>query len=123
MRYGTAAAHGGRGGAAGRLPEGRADQASAAHAIPQREVSTVRSAGRVTLPGRENFTSHPRVVPSTRRPLSDGHVAEPGLAVVDVAATDNETAFGHDSSGVLLSCSGAQKGLQGAADDVLCEVG
>ncbi|KAF3470119.1 hypothetical protein GL259_00115 [Streptomyces sp. Tu 3180] len=27
------------------------------------------------------------------RPINDGHVAEPGLAVVEVAAADDETAF------------------------------
>ncbi|MER7485112.1 DUF6207 family protein [Streptomyces sp. NPDC126497] len=27
------------------------------------------------------------------RPLNDAHVAEPGLAVVEVAAADDETAF------------------------------
>ncbi|OSC47542.1 hypothetical protein B5181_42210 [Streptomyces sp. 4F] len=27
------------------------------------------------------------------KPINDGHVAEPGLAVVEVAAADDETAF------------------------------
>ncbi|MEV7789695.1 DUF6207 family protein [Streptomyces sp. NPDC088106] len=27
------------------------------------------------------------------RPINDGHVAEPGLAVVEVTAVDDETAF------------------------------
>ncbi|WP_190100625.1 DUF6207 family protein [Streptomyces griseoflavus] len=27
------------------------------------------------------------------RPINDGHVAEPGLAVVEIAAADDETAF------------------------------
>ena len=27
------------------------------------------------------------------KPINDGHVAEPGLAVVEVAAADGETAF------------------------------
>jgi len=47
---------------------------------------------RVTLPGRENFSRRPSVVPGMR-PINDAHVAEPGLAVVEVAADDDRTAF------------------------------
>ncbi|GAA0679889.1 hypothetical protein GCM10009536_07740 [Streptomyces thermocarboxydus] len=47
---------------------------------------------RVTLPGRENSSRRPSVVPDMR-PINDAHVAEPGLAVVEVAAADDQTAF------------------------------
>ncbi|WP_231158367.1 DUF6207 family protein [Streptomyces sp. CNZ748] len=47
--------------------------------------------GRVTLPGRKNAGRYECVVPGMK-PINDGHVAEPGLAVVEVAA-DDETAF------------------------------
>ncbi|MFI0507544.1 DUF6207 family protein [Streptomyces albogriseolus] len=47
---------------------------------------------RVTLPGRENSSRQPSVVPGMK-PLNDAHVAEPGLAVVEVAAADDQTAF------------------------------
>lgn len=44
------------------------------------------------LPGRENFGGRRSVV-SGMRPINDAPVAEPGLAVVEVAAADDETAF------------------------------
>ncbi|WP_432101304.1 DUF6207 family protein [Streptomyces sp. WAC 04229] len=47
----------------------------------------------MTLPERENFGGHRRVVPGMK-PINEAHVAEPGLAVVEVAAADDETAFG-----------------------------
>ncbi|MGA5711342.1 DUF6207 family protein [Streptomyces cellulosae] len=47
---------------------------------------------RVTLPGRENSNKRPSVVPGMR-PINDAHVAEPGLAVVEVEAADDQTAF------------------------------
>ncbi|MEU5524859.1 DUF6207 family protein [Streptomyces sp. NPDC047860] len=46
----------------------------------------------MTLPGQENFGRRWSVVPGMR-PINDAHVAEPGLAVVEVAAADDETAF------------------------------
>jgi hypothetical protein len=48
--------------------------------------------GRVTLPGRANPDRLGCVVPGMK-PINDGHVAKPGLAVVEVAAADDETAF------------------------------
>ncbi|MDQ1013473.1 hypothetical protein QFZ43_000022 [Streptomyces afghaniensis] len=48
--------------------------------------------GRVNTPGSENFCGRPRVV-LFMRPIADAHVAEPGLAVVEVAAADDETAL------------------------------
>ncbi|MER5700111.1 DUF6207 family protein, partial [Streptomyces mirabilis] len=48
--------------------------------------------GRVMLPGTENCRQRQRVVPGMRAIL-DAHVAEPGLAVVEIAATDDATAF------------------------------
>ncbi len=47
---------------------------------------------RVTLPGRENSSRRPSVEPDMR-PINDAHVAEPELAVVEVAAADDQTAF------------------------------
>jgi hypothetical protein len=44
------------------------------------------------LPGGENFGRRRNVVPGMR-PINDAHVAEPGLAVVEVAAADDQTAF------------------------------
>ncbi|MFB9534593.1 DUF6207 family protein, partial [Streptomyces violaceus] len=41
--------------------------------------------GRVNTPGSENFCGRRRVVPGMRQ-IADAHVAEPGLAVVEVAA-------------------------------------
>lgn len=40
----------------------------------------------------ENFGGGQRVVPFMRE-INEAHVAVPGLAVVDVAAADDETAF------------------------------
>ncbi|MEU9189449.1 DUF6207 family protein [Streptomyces sp. NPDC048484] len=47
--------------------------------------------GRVKLPEWENFCGRRRVVPYMR--INEAHVARPGLAVVEVAAADDETAF------------------------------
>ncbi|MFB7600404.1 DUF6207 family protein [Streptomyces sp. NPDC056160] len=41
---------------------------------------------------RENFRARQRVVPYMRQ-INDAHVARPGLAVVEVAATDDATVF------------------------------
>jgi hypothetical protein len=46
----------------------------------------------VKTPGAENFCGLRRVVPGMRE-ITDAHVAEPGLAVVEVAAADDETAL------------------------------
>ncbi|MGA4966948.1 DUF6207 family protein [Streptomyces pseudogriseolus] len=46
----------------------------------------------MTLPGREKSSRRSCVVPGMR-PINDAHVAEPGLAVVEVAAADDQTAF------------------------------
>ena len=46
----------------------------------------------VTLPGRANSGRCLCVLPGMK-PINDGHVAKPGLAVVEVAAADDETAF------------------------------
>jgi hypothetical protein len=46
----------------------------------------------VKTPGSENFCGLRRVVPGMRE-ITDAHVAEPGLAVVEVAAADDATAF------------------------------
>ncbi|SOE47749.1 hypothetical protein SAMN05446589_0150 [Streptomyces sp. OV198] len=43
-------------------------------------------------PGSENRCRGLRVV-LCRGPISEVHVAEPGIAVVDVAAADDQTAF------------------------------
>ena len=48
--------------------------------------------GRVKTPGPENAAGPRRVVPGMREIL-DAHVAEPGLAVVEAAATDDATAL------------------------------
>jgi hypothetical protein len=48
--------------------------------------------GRVNTPGSENFYGRRRVVAGMRQ-IADAHVAEPGLAVVEVAAADDETAL------------------------------
>ncbi|MFD4549473.1 DUF6207 family protein [Streptomyces sp. NPDC058466] len=48
--------------------------------------------GRVMLPGTENCRQRQRVVPGMRAILA-AHVAEPGLAVVSIAAADDATAF------------------------------
>ncbi|MFE0492977.1 DUF6207 family protein [Streptomyces griseoaurantiacus] len=48
--------------------------------------------GRVTLPERETFGGHRRVVPGMK-PINEAQLAERGLAVVEVAAADDETAF------------------------------
>ena len=40
----------------------------------------------------ENFHGCRHVLPGMR-PINDAHVSRPGLAVVDVAADDDETAF------------------------------
>lgn len=40
----------------------------------------------------ENFGRRRSVVPGMR-PMNDAHVAEPGLAVVEVAVADDQTAF------------------------------
>lgn len=78
-----------------RLPaEERADQAPSGQAAKLRKVSTHAPSYpvRVTPPGGENSGRRRSVVPGMR-PINDAHVAEPGLAVVEVAAADNETAF------------------------------
>ncbi|WP_371099946.1 DUF6207 family protein [Streptomyces sp. PU_AKi4] len=46
----------------------------------------------MTLPRRENSGELQNVVPGMR-PINDAHVTEPRLAVVEVAAADDETAF------------------------------
>ena len=46
----------------------------------------------MTLPGRANSGRCLCVLPGMK-PINDGHVAESGLAVVEVAAADDETAF------------------------------
>lgn len=43
-------------------------------------------------PGQENFGGCPRVVPYMRE-INEAHVALPGLAAVEVAAADDQTAF------------------------------
>lgn len=48
--------------------------------------------GRVKTPGADNFCGLRRVVPGMRE-ITDAHVAERGLAVVEVAAADDETAL------------------------------
>lgn len=48
--------------------------------------------GRVNVPWRGNLQAHGYVVPGMK-PISEAHVAQPGLAVVDVAACDDQTAF------------------------------
>lgn len=48
--------------------------------------------GRVNVPWRGNVQAHGRVMPGLK-PTSEAHVAQPGLAVVDVAACDDQTAF------------------------------
>lgn len=48
--------------------------------------------GRVKWPGWENFRGRPCVLPYMRE-INEAHVALPGLAVVEVAAADDETAF------------------------------
>ena len=78
-----------------RLPgEERADRAPSGQAVRLREVSTHTTPYpvRVMLPGGENFGRRRNVVPGMR-PINDAHVAEPGLAVVEVAAADDQTAF------------------------------
>ncbi|MGW2713943.1 DUF6207 family protein [Streptomyces sp. NPDC001356] len=47
---------------------------------------------RVNSPGGENCGRRRHVVPGMK-PISEVHVAEPGLAVVEVAACNDETAF------------------------------
>lgn len=42
--------------------------------------------------GRENLRGRRHVVPGMRQ-INDSHVAVPGLAVVEIAAADDETAF------------------------------
>ncbi len=44
------------------------------------------------LPARENSGEGRSVVPDMR-PINNAHVAEPGLAVVEIAAADDQTAF------------------------------
>ncbi|MGV9255333.1 DUF6207 family protein [Streptomyces sp. NPDC003697] len=46
----------------------------------------------MSTPGRENWSGVRRVMPGMK-PISKVHVAEPGLAVVEIAACDDETAF------------------------------
>ncbi|MGV9933984.1 DUF6207 family protein [Streptomyces olivaceoviridis] len=46
----------------------------------------------MNTPGGENWGGVRRVMPGMK-PISEVHVAEPGLAVVEVAACDDETAF------------------------------
>ncbi len=46
----------------------------------------------MTLPGRENSGQHRHVVLGMK-PINEAHVAQPGLAVVEVAAADDDTAF------------------------------
>ncbi len=46
----------------------------------------------MTLPGRANPGRCLCVVPGMK-PINDRHVAKPGLAVVEIAAADDETAF------------------------------
>ncbi|GAB2925616.1 hypothetical protein GCM10027075_27330 [Streptomyces heilongjiangensis] len=48
--------------------------------------------GRGKWPGWENFRGRPCVLPYMRE-INEAHVALPGLAVVEVAAGDDETAF------------------------------
>lgn len=48
--------------------------------------------GRVKTPREQNFLGRRRVVPCMR-PINQAHVAEPGLAVVEVAAYDDQTAL------------------------------
>lgn len=56
--------------------------------VPDLSVTTTAS----KTPGSENFCGLRRVVPVMRE-ITDAHVAEPGLAVVEVAAADDETAL------------------------------
>lgn len=44
------------------------------------------------MPAGGNLQEFGRVVPGMK-PISEAHVAQPGLAVVDVAACDDQTAF------------------------------
>ncbi|BCL18166.1 hypothetical protein GCM10017668_69760 [Streptomyces tuirus] len=44
------------------------------------------------VPAGGNLREHGRVVPGMK-PISEAHVAQPGPAVVDVAAYDEQTAF------------------------------
>ncbi|MEV5010380.1 DUF6207 family protein [Streptomyces sp. NPDC055692] len=48
--------------------------------------------GRVKPPGSKNLVRCRRVVPCME-PINEAHVVEPGLAVVEVAACDDQTAF------------------------------
>ncbi|WP_419586904.1 DUF6207 family protein [Streptomyces sp. Qhu-G9] len=48
--------------------------------------------GRVKNPGPENFHGRRHVLPCMK-PISEAHLSEPGLAVVDVVAADDETAL------------------------------
>lgn len=48
--------------------------------------------GRVKPPGSENLLGRWRVVPCMQ-PINEAHVVEPGLAVVEIAACDDQTAF------------------------------
>jgi hypothetical protein len=69
------------------------------HQRPEQPVTPRARLGRVKSPLRENFCRALRVV-LFMRPINEAHVAEPGLAVVEVVAADDETALAvHDSSG------------------------
>ncbi|MFD7705418.1 DUF6207 family protein [Streptomyces caelestis] len=46
----------------------------------------------MNVPAGGNLQEHGGVVPGMK-PISEAHVAQPGLAVVDVAACDDQTAF------------------------------
>lgn len=94
-RHGLPAAPHARARPCARLPgKERVDQTPHGQAAGLREVSTHAPPYpvRVTLPGVENFGEHWSVVPGMR-PINDAHVTEPGLAVVEVAAADDKTAF------------------------------
>lgn len=62
----------------------------------QRKTHKYSNAGgipdRVTPPSQRNLRAPRHVVPNIR-PINDAHVAVPGLAVVEVAAADDDTAF------------------------------
>ncbi len=59
---------------------------------PDSQHTRLSVPGRVTLPGRANPGRCLCVVPGMK-PINDRHVAEPGLAVVEIATADDETAF------------------------------
>lgn len=82
--------------------EGATDDAAAAPEITAHIVQRRRHRvdgrhagallGRVNPPRVQNFCGRWRVVPDMG-PVNEVHVAEPGLAVIEIAAADDKTAF------------------------------